>query len=100
MPANILYLTVLPLILPSVVRNAFTARFNVVPRSHSVEQVLTLFGDKNLATEFFPDEVQVYIDAFNANVPALIGGHVVGYDLFQEETNDGRVIVGVVQRVA
>jgi hypothetical protein len=101
MPANILYLTVLPLIRPVVVRNALAARVNVVAaRPGSVEQVITLFPDRNFATEFYPDEVQFYIDALDANIPALSGGHVVRYEIFMEPTNDGRVVVRVVQHVA
>jgi hypothetical protein len=100
MPANILYLTVLPLIRPTAVRNALAARVNVIARPGSVEQVLTLFPDRDFATEFYEDEVQFYIDALDANIPALSGGHVVRYEIFMERTNDGRVIVRVVQHVA
>jgi len=93
--ANILYLTVLPLIRPVVVRNALAARL-----PGSVEQVLTLYPSKDFATEFYQDEVQFYIDALEANIPSLRGGHVVGYEIFMEPTRDGRVIVRVVQHVA
>jgi hypothetical protein len=73
MPANILFLTVLPLIRPSAYRDA-SGKFTVIPRSNSVEQVLTLYPERNFATEFYPDEVQFYIDALNANIDALRGG--------------------------
>ena len=65
-----------------------------------VEQFITLFPDRNFATEFYEDEVQFYIDAFKTSIPYLSGGHVTGYEIFQEPTDDGRVVVRVVQHVA
>jgi hypothetical protein len=101
MLVNTLYLTVLPLIRPTFVRNAnaLADRVGVITRRDSVEQVLTLYGERNLATEFFPDEVQAYVDALEATLPSLTGGHVIDYQTFQDPTNDGRVVVRVVQRV-
>ena len=95
MPTNELYLTILPLIR--------------VPGQHlglsglsagSVQQFITLFPDRTFATEFFPDEVAFYVDTFKATQKYLTGGHVIGYDFFNENTTDGRVIVRVVQHVS
>ncbi len=63
-------------------------------------QTLTLFPDRNFATEFFPDEVDSYIDAFmwRAN-KYLVGGHSVGYEFVKEPTENNRVIVKVTQNV-
>jgi hypothetical protein len=93
MPSNELYLTALPLVrvpVPGVVR------------VHGlVEQFITLFPDRNFATEFYEDEVQFYIDAFKASIPALTGGHSKAFEFTKEPTVDGeRVIVRVVQHVA
>jgi hypothetical protein len=96
MPTNDLYLAVLPLI--RVPKNWMAVRAGVFP-SGSVEQYLTLYSDRNLASEFYPDEVQTYIDLFNAHVRALTGGHVSGYHVSTELTDDGRVVVKVVQHV-
>ena len=85
MPSNELYLTVLPLI---HLGNGLT------------EQSLTVFPDRNFATEFFIDEVDHYIKMFKSREELLIGGHVKGYAYFKEPTDDGRVIVRVVQDVS
>jgi hypothetical protein len=88
MPSNELYLTVLPLIHLS--QNEFGR----------TEQTLTLFPDKDFATQFFPDEVQGYIATFeNRANKYLTGGHVKGYEVSTVPTEDGRVIVRVVQNV-
>lgn len=90
--SNELFLTVLPLI--HVSTNAFLGY-------GLTEQTLTLFPDKNLATKFFPDEVDGYILAFQSRAQKyLVGGHVIGYDVKKEETEDGRIIVKVVQHVS
>lgn len=86
MPSNYLYLAVLPLI---HLGNEFGR----------TEQALTLFPDKNFATEFFPDEVDGYIATFQNRIKLLTGGHVKDYKIFQEKTTGGRVIVQVVQNV-
>jgi hypothetical protein len=91
MPSNKLYLAVLPLI-------HMTA---VGPLGFGLtEQTLTLFPDKNLATEFFPDEVEGYMTTFkNRADKYLTGGHVSHYGVSTEATADGRVIVVVIQHV-
>lgn len=86
MPSNELYLAVLPTI-------------NVGNSFGLIDQFLTLFPDRNFATEFFPDEVEGYIAAFRNRIPRLTGGHVKSYDIRQENTGDGRVIVKVIQNV-
>lgn len=91
MATNELYLTVLPLI--HITPNQFLG-FGLT------EQTLTLFPDRNFATEFFPDEVDGYIVTFtNRADKYLTGGHVVSYECVKEETDDGRVIVKVLQHV-
>lgn len=66
----------------------------------ATEQTLTLFPDKNFATEFFPDDVQVYIDMFEVRANKyLVGGHVTKYEFEKEPTEDGLVIVRVTQHV-
>jgi hypothetical protein len=84
MYTNELYLSVLPLIHIS---------------SGLTEETLTLYPDKNFATEFFPDEVEGYISTFKNRIKYLVGGHSKGYDVHPENTEDGRVIVRVVQNV-
>jgi hypothetical protein len=85
MPSNELYFVVLPLI-------------NL--RSGLTEQTLTLLPGRDFATEFFPDEVEEYLTIFKNRIKHLTGGHVIGYDLHQEKTDDGRVVVRVVQNVS
>lgn len=87
MPSNELYFVVLPLI------HLETDKFG------RTEQVLTLVPDRSFATEFFPDEVAAYISTFQNRTKYLIGGHVIGFTLQQQQTGDGRVIVRVVQNV-
>ena len=81
---NELYLAVLPLIHIS---------------SGLTEQTLTLYPDKNFATEFFPDEVEAYVNTLKHRIKYLVGGHSKGYDVHPENTRDGRVIVRVIQHV-
>jgi hypothetical protein len=65
------------------------------------EQTLTLFPDKNFATEFFDSEVDTYIEIFKSRADKyLTGGHVTGYDFHKESTRDGRAIVRVTQHVS
>lgn len=80
--------------------------FAVLPVIHmgetnfgSTEQILTLLADQNLATEFFPDEVDSYIATFMNRTKYLTGGYVKGYDVSKKETDGGRVIVTVKQNV-
>jgi hypothetical protein len=88
---NPLYLAVLPLVHVSN---------NPVLGYGLTEQTLTLFPDRNFATEFFPDEVDSYIDAFSWRANKyLVGGHSVGYEFVKEPTEDNRIIVKVTQNV-
>ena len=91
MPSNELYLAVLPLVHITT---------NQVLGYGLTEQVLTLFPDKSFATEFFPDEVDTYILGFESRANKyLTGGHVTGYEFHKEQTDNGRVIVRVLQEV-
>jgi hypothetical protein len=90
--SNELFLAVLPLIHIST-----TAYLGY----GMTEQTLTLFPDRKFATVFFPDEVDGYILAFESRAQKyLTGGHVTGYDIHKLPTEDGRVIVRVVQYVS
>jgi len=90
--SNQLYLAVLPLIHVSA---------NQVFGFGLTEQTLTLFPDRNLATEFFKDEVESYILTFkNRANKYLIGGHVTSYEVTTEPADDGRVVVKVTQHVS
>jgi hypothetical protein len=64
------------------------------------EQVLTLFPDRTFATEFYPDEVEIYINIFGQMAQSLTGGHVTHYDVIKQPTDDGRVVVMVEQHVS
>src|ERR1700734_3583070 len=80
-----LYLAVLPLVHMST--------------GHT-EQTLTLYPDRSFATEFMPDEVEGYVTFFEERARRfLVGGHVIGYEFHREPTEDGRVLVKVVQIV-
>ena len=83
-PSNVLYLAVLPIIHID---------------TGATEQVLTMYSDKSLATEFFPDEVDTYISMFTKRTKYFTGGHVERYDCQRESTPSGRVIVRVGQYV-
>ena len=85
--SNQLYLTVLPQISLSE---------GSIGRT---EQILTLLPDRNLATEFFRDQVDEYVKVFKKGQGSLIGGHVQDYLCETEETEDGRIVVKVTQRV-
>ena len=87
MPTNELYLAVLPLI--HLGRTEFG----------KTEEMLTLFPDRSFATEFFPDDAEAYIATFKNRIKYLIGGHSKDYEVHPENTDDGRVIVRVVQHV-
>ncbi len=95
MPSNTLYLAVMPLIrVPS--RQLGIGGVT----SGSVQEFLTLVGDRDLATEFFADELSWYLDTFKATTSYLTGGHVTGYSIDIEDALDGRKVVKVVQHVA
>lgn len=88
---NELYLTVLPLI--HVTMNQFFGY-------GFTEETVTLYPDRKFATEFFPDEVDRYINVVESRKQYLIGGHSKDFEFFKEPTEDGRVIVRVIQHVA
>ncbi|HWF03162.1 MAG TPA: hypothetical protein VHA06_05715, partial [Candidatus Angelobacter sp.] len=49
------------------------------------EQTMTLFPDKAFATEFFEDEVDLYVSMFKSRANKyLIGGHVLAYEFYPE----------------
>jgi hypothetical protein len=87
MGSNELYLVVLPLI------HLGQASYGLT------EETLTLFPDKNFATQFAEDEVESYISIFSNRTKYLTGGHVTGYTIHREPTGTGRVVVRVVQNV-
>jgi hypothetical protein len=65
------------------------------------EEMMTLMGEKSLATRFFPDEVADYEVMFRKMTKRLTGGHVKGYEVStEEETESGRVVIKVRQNVA
>ncbi len=87
MPSNELYLVVLPII-------HLTQAFGLT------EQILTLLPGREMATEFYRDEVDGYIATFkNRANQYLIGGHVKRYDAELQDIGDNRVVVKVVQVV-
>lgn len=89
-PDNVLYLAVLPLV-P-------IGQFWAV--QEQAREYLTLVPNASFATEFFEDEVDGYIDAFNNHAHALVGGHVTGFTYYKERTLfSGRIRVKVVQHV-
>lgn len=89
MASNELFLTVLPIVHLGINQFGLT------------EQVLTLFPDRGFATEFFPDEVDSYIQTFKARAGKyLTGGHVTSYEFERIQTQENRVIVRVFQNVA
>jgi hypothetical protein len=65
-----------------------------------VDQVLTLIGDRNLASEFFADEVEAVEMMFKNRLEYFSGGHVKSYEFTQETVDSGRIIVKVIQNVA
>jgi hypothetical protein len=84
--SNELYLVVLPLIHLG---------------TGAAEQTLTLLPNRELATEFFEDEVDSYVVMFkNRADKYLTGGHVTGYQLDPERIGNNRVIVRVIQNVS
>lgn len=90
--SNELYLVVLPLV---------HITMNQVLGYGLTEQTITLLPQRDFATKFFKDEVAAFIDAFKWRADKyLTGGHITGYELIPEDTDDGRIIVRVLQHVA
>jgi hypothetical protein len=87
---NVLYLTVLPLL-----------HFNKFSGlGGSTDQAMTLFPSRQMATEFFPDEVDQYLNELKTRArDYLVGGHVKGYEFQKVVIHDDRVIVRVLQHV-
>lgn len=88
--SNTLYLAVLPLIHVSP---------NQVFGFGLTEETLTLFPDKDFATEFFEDEVDQYITIFENRTKYMTGGHVRSWEVHKDPIGNRRVIVRVVQHV-
>ena len=86
MPSNELYLAVLPLI-------------HLGQNFGLTEETLTLFPDRNFATQFPEEEVDKYIATFTNRTKYLTGGRVGGYDVDKIPIGNGLVIVRVVQHV-
>jgi hypothetical protein len=102
MPVNRLYLSVLPIIHlnPPPPANYILVRAGLQKQFGTPEQILTLFPDRNFATEFYPDEVELYINAVQESTSQfLTGGHVTRYEFIRQTTDDGRVVVMVEQYV-
>jgi hypothetical protein len=82
----------------SIVNQLYLA---VLPIIHlgtgQTEQVITLTSERTSATEFFQNEVDFYVNFFQARIPFLIGGHVTGYTITKENTAQGLIIVRVTQ---
>jgi hypothetical protein len=101
MPTNRLYLAVLPIIHLSALRTPIRIVGTSVTSLQVTEQVLTVFPDRNFATEFYPDEVELYIDSFKQSAAEfLTSGHVTRYEFIRQPTDDGRVVVVVEQYVS
>jgi hypothetical protein len=83
---NELYLCALPLM-------------RIFDSPQPIEEFLTLYPDKNFATNFFPDEMTRTMDLLKRRLLNMAGGHVIGYDVEQEPTEDGRFIIKVIQHV-
>jgi hypothetical protein len=95
---NILYLAVLPLVHITAIVEGIEGQ--PLPLHGEAGQTVTLFADRNLATEFFPDEVDVFLGFFKKIADSqLTGGHVKGYKYEKEKAANGRVVVKVTQYV-
>lgn len=87
MRTNVMYLAVLPLI-------------NIGHQFGLTDQSLTLFPDRNFATEFTAEEVDTYIATFERRANEyLVGGNVVSYTCQKQQTVQGLFVVKVVQNV-
>jgi len=87
MEPNVLYLSVSPLM-----------NFNSLGVM-GLKEFYTLYASKDLATQFFPDELDRVEKPIRDLLQQLRGGHVVGYDFAREAATDGRVILKVIQHV-
>jgi hypothetical protein len=95
---NVLYLSVLPLVRIAAMMDGPGGV--PTPLHGVVEQSLTLFADKKFATEFFPDEVEGFVDFFRKYAESyLTGGHVKRYTYEKERVESGRIVVRVTQYV-
>ena len=71
-----------------------------VPLHGEVTQSLTLNPDKKSATEFFPDEVDGFLNFFMQIANSqLVGGHVTRYTHEKQAMPNGRIVVKVIQYV-
>lgn len=87
MPTNELYLVILPII-------------HLTTSVGLTEQVITLLPGREMATEFYRDEVDGYVAMFkNRANQHLTGGHVKSYNVDLVDIGDDRVVVKVVQNV-
>lgn len=83
---NELYLAVLPLV-------------RIPDTMYPVEDVLTLYPNRDFATNFFPDEVDFFVKLMRRRFQNMMGGHVVNYEIELEPTDDGRTIIKITQIV-
>jgi hypothetical protein len=91
MPTNDLYLGVLPLI--HITPNQMLG-FGLT------EQTLTVYPDRNFATEFFADEVDNYMEIFISRANKyFVGGHSLSWEASKEQVEGGRYVVRVRQNV-
>lgn len=81
-----LYLAVLPLV-----------HYSRLFAGERFEEVMTLVPDRNFATEFRPEVVDIYIQTFKNAAEEKFGGPVRRYDYHKYPTDDGRVYVVVTQ---
>ena len=83
---NVLYISIMPIIHLSV-------NFGLT------EQILTLFPDRNFATEFLPEHVAGVLATFESRAKDHLSDNNISYTVHPENTGDGRVIVKVIQHV-
>jgi len=81
---NDLYLAVLPLV-------HYSRHF----AGESFEEVMTLVPDRNFATEFSPDVVDLYILTFRSAAAPKYGGPGRLFNFYKQNTEDGKVLVVV-----
>jgi hypothetical protein len=60
---------------------------------------MTLVPDRNFATEFPPDQVDNYIQAFKNAAEEKYGGPVRVFDYVKHDAGNGRIYVAVTQHV-
>ena len=85
--SNDLYIVLLPLIHLGL------------PSPGVTEQFMTMLPDRNLASSFFPDEVETYLLMLKNRAKHLVGGHVTGYTFEIEPAENERVVIRVIQSV-